>query len=149
MELRRYPRRRSDVITLSKKELEETIVAAYDRIEDKREKKRIEALATDKLAKSSITLIQSTFIVIALSLFCLFIVFVLSFFPSLNLAIISTFYDRPIGYKIIWGIVSIFYSISSASLAKAVGKETDRNYLVSYFSAITAITALIVAAAKY
>ncbi len=51
-------------------------------------------------------------------------------------------------FRVVLCLMVIIYAIWDFEMVKSIGKIKDRNYLVSYFSSMVALTALIVAIVK-
>ncbi len=130
---------------ISAADLESAILSAYEKIEAKKEAK---LKADDALMTGPKTILLVSYFLLAAFCVISFILFTLSLFPGLSISSLRTLYTFHIFKKIFVLVASFGYAILFAYAFLAVLRERDRSVLISYFSAITSVVALIVAYIK-
>lgn len=124
----------AELITLTRKDLENAIVSAHMKIKAVEENAAKEKIKKDDLADSLKQIIGSFCIIVL----CLSAAFAIYSGYKIYIGESLLFY----GFIIIAAVIYCAYSIL---ILRAVNKETDRSFLVGYMSALTALAALIVA----
>lgn len=130
-----------------KKEPQEAIVVNldYDKlaaaIVNAQKKASEEEFEKDNTAYFSKLVLQIAFFMIGLLLLA-FVAY------GVYMLITNTYPVIQIVFRVVLWLMVIIYAIWNFVMVSSIGKIRDRNYLVSYFSSMVALTALIVAIVK-
>ena len=137
--------KRKEVVSISKSDLEEAIFSVYQKIEKDKEQNAIEEAKKDDLTVLIRVFIRIVFFTFFLVFVGISIATLISLFYN-NIDGLKSFYLFSTSVRIIVIFVCLGYGGGSFILFRAVKKEKDRYYLISFFSAMTSIAALLVAA---
>ena len=130
-----------------KKEPQEAVVVNldYDKlaaaIVNAQKKASEEEFEKDNTAYFSKLVLQTAFFMIGLLLLA-FVAY------GVYMLITNTYPVIQIVFRVVLWLMVIIYAIWNFVMVSSIGKIRDRNYLVSYFSSMVALTALIVAIVK-
>lgn len=131
-------------ISISKEELEEVIVCALLKAEEKRQEKEALKAKKDDLMGTVKGILCGVLLIVAVILLFVFLSMLLSFiFPKSK--IFQSLVEMSDFARWFALLFSGVYCLGSLSLCRAVWKETDRAFLISYFSSITSIVSLFIA----
>lgn len=131
-------------ISISKEELEDVIVCALLKVEEKRQATEALKAKEDHLTDSAKGILCTVLYTVVAILIIIFAASLFSFVFSKS-DIFQSFRQISTLTRGFIMFVCIIYSFAIHKLCKGVKQETDRAYLISYFSAITSIASLFVA----